>query len=196
LSLVAEFWLIALIVIIAIVLIDIYRSSRSSREDLPKNDYHRIYSFLSKDEKVLRDLDDRWRAVYHDGIISKKTNTFYWGEVRMPLLTDRRLTIIKDGTVESEVFIIDMKKADDRYTGGVFSSFPYLRIELKNGKYVSLAFVFAARAIIKKFPAEKKGEYYQYSGWRGISSFVVTEWKRLISRLLEENGEITKGIKE
>jgi hypothetical protein len=157
-------------------------------KDSPRKDYYKINNFLSEDEKVLRDLDDKWKAIPHEGIIKDKTYTFYWGEVRTPLLTNKRLIIIKDGTVESEIPTNDMKKADDRLAGGVFSLFPYLRIELKNGRYFSLAFVFTGRAIKKKYPSEKKGEYYQYSGWRlsVATDDIIRKWSQSINNLVEE----------
>ena len=104
------------------------------------------------------------------------------------LLTDRRLILLKGLEIDYEIPIDNIKSADWKVAEPFFWGFvPYLRMELKNGDAVSLAFVLAGT---KKRPNERKGSHFLHSGY-----FLAVDARKIIDRSVQSIDQLC-GVKQ
>jgi hypothetical protein len=109
----------------------------------PRN-YREIFSFLKEDEQVLRDLERDWQVVRHGRKLSDKTTTFRFDEARKPLLTNKRIILLKGPwgkkkEIDYEIPVNNVKSVDWKLASHDFCFYtPYLRIHLTNEEVVSL----------------------------------------------------------
>jgi len=104
------------------------------------------------------------------------------------LLTDRRLILLKGLEIDYEIPIDNIKRADWKVAEPFFWGFvPYLRMELKNGDAVSLAFVLAGT---KKRPNERKGSHFLHSGY-----FLAVDARKIIDRSVQSIDQLC-GVKQ
>ena len=95
------------------------------------------YPFLLEDEKLIRELEGGWNVVRHGKKFEWSKSMFRFGLLRKPVLTNKRLVLLKGGEIDYELPIEDIKSVESDAAG---AGNPYLRMELKNGEGVSLAF--------------------------------------------------------
>jgi|GEM_PF-5965004 hypothetical protein len=143
--------------------------------------------FLSEDEKIVELVDTRFKVVFRHGQVTGKPGTFSWGELRTPVLTNKRIILYNEGTVDSEILLSDIKKAERSRVGGLLSGFNYLRVELKDGRYVSLIFVDIPPYAIHPNEKIKKFIDFIYYG-RGGSPYVgkIVEWASIINYRIKQ----------
>jgi len=143
--------------------------------------------FLSKDEKILELLDARFKVVFRHGQVMGKPGTFSWGELRTPVLTNKRIILYNEGQADSDILLSDIKKAKDSMTGSLFSRFDYLEIELKDGGYVSLIF-------LKIYP----DNIYQNEGIKKFTDFIFygAHLAPCRTKIIDWADDINKCIKQ
>jgi hypothetical protein len=160
------------------------------RKIQPKN-YHGIFNFLSEDEKVLRESQSGWQVIFHSGKFKWHHGAkFRFGSLRKLLLTDKRLVLLKDlgprdqeKEIDYEISVDDVESVEEKWAGGPFSPwFPYLKMELRNGKTVSLTFLLVSE---KAHPQEKLGSYLLYGGWR-----LAIDTRRTIAQWVDSIGSL------
>jgi hypothetical protein len=154
-------------------------------EEIPPLNYHEKYPFLSDDEKLIKVLSFQYRAVRLGRKLRKGLKEFSYGELREPLLTNKRFLLLKDDKIDYEIPISDIKSADQKMTGRYLYSettFPYLIIETKNGETDLFTFV---RASPKKHPSEYTSKFIDCCGLY-LSPIVVRfllKWQKTINEL-------------
>ena len=161
------------------------------RRTQPRN-YHEVFSFLSKDEKVLREPDSKWQVVRHGRrfVWNYGADEFRFGSLRRLLLTDKRLILLKgygrkdeEKEIDCDIPLDDVRSVEEKFAGGPLTWIPYLRIELKNGEVVSLAFVLAPA---KKRPSEDTGSYLFNAGLYLAfdTRSVINRWVKSVNDLV------------
>ena len=141
--------------------------------------------FLSEDEKIVELLDARFKVVFRHGQVMGKPGTFSWGELRTPVLTNKRIILFDKGQADSEILLSDIKKAERSLAGGLFFGFSYLKIELKDGRYVSLIFVDIPPYAI--YPIEKIKKYTDFEGGKYNPCVgKIVEWASIINYRIKQ----------
>jgi hypothetical protein len=129
-------------------------------------------------------LDVGWRAVRLGRKLRDDLKKFSYGELREPLLTNKRFLLLKDDKIDYEIPVSDIKGADYKMTGGYWSDpFPYFIIELKNDETDLFAFV---RVLPKRHPSEYTEKFFERSGWRlsPITIRIMLKWEKTINELI------------
>jgi hypothetical protein len=141
---------------------------------------------MSEGEKLLKTVYARWKVVFRDGKLRGEPYSFFWGELRTPVLTSKRIILYKEETADSEILISDIKKAKDSLAGGFLSWLPYLWIMLKDGRNVSLVFL---HILSKKYSDEEKKSFDDYATAGGYTSAwfqdILFEWVQAINRCVK-----------
>ncbi len=142
--------------------------------------------FLSEDEKIQELESSDFKVVFRHGQVMGKPGTYSWGELRTPVLTNKRIILYNEGQADSEILLSDIKKAERSLAGGVFSGFDYLKIELKDGRYVSLIFVYVPSFAI--YPNEQIKKYDDFSKWCKYDPCAnkTAEWAFIINRRIKQ----------
>lgn len=128
------------------------------------------YQFLSEDEEVIRELESGWQAVRHGRKFEWSKSMFRFELLRKPVLTSKRLILLKHKEIDYELPIKDIKSVEGDTAG---AGNPYLRMELKNGEAVSLAFTCVS-------PKMFLGAFYLF----GKSRSIVNQWVQSINNLI------------
>lgn len=128
------------------------------------------YPFLLEDEKLIRELEGGWNVVRHGKKFEWSKSMFRFGLLRKPVLTNKRLVLLKGEKIDYELPIEDIKSVESDTAG---AGNPYLRMELKNGEGVSLAFACTG---FKMF----LGASYLI----GKSRSIVDQWVQSINNLI------------
>ena len=128
------------------------------------------YLFLSEDEEVIRELESGWQAVRHGRKFEWSKSMFRFELLRKPILTSKRLILLKGDEIDYEIPITEIKNVEVDSMG---AGNPYLRMELKNGEGVSLFFTCVS---LKMF----LGFFYAASKQKSITD----QWVQSINNLL------------
>lgn len=128
------------------------------------------YPFLLEDEEVTRVLESGWNAVRHGKKFEWSKSMFRFELLRKPVLTNKRLILLKGKEIDYELLIEDIKSVESDTAG---AGNPYLRMELKNGEGVSLAFGCVS-------PKMFLGFFYLL----GKSRSIVDQWVQSINNLI------------
>jgi hypothetical protein len=145
---------------------DCYKG-KQPRQLTPLKETH---PFLLEDEEVVRELESGWNAVRHGRKFEWSKSMFRFGLLRKPLLTNKRLVLLKGEEIDYELPIEDIKSVEIDSVG---TGNPYLKMELKNGEGVSLAFVCPS---VKMF----LGALYLLGKQRSV----VNQWVQSINNLV------------
>lgn len=128
------------------------------------------HPFLLEGEEIIRDLEGGWHVVRHGRKFEWSKSMFRFELLRKPVLTNKRLILLKGEEIDYELPIGDIKNVEGDTAG---AGNPYLRIELKNGEGVSLAFGCTG---FKMF----LGALYLL----GKSRSIVNQWVQSINNLI------------
>ncbi|MDH5267420.1 MAG: hypothetical protein OEW62_07060 [Candidatus Bathyarchaeota archaeon] len=123
-----------------------------------------------KDEEVIRELESGWHAVRHGKKFEWSKSMFRFELLRKPVLTNKRLILLKGREIDYELFMEDIKRVESDTAG---AGNPYLRMEIENGEGVSLAFGCVS---LKMF----LGAFYLL----GKSRSIVDQWVQSINNLI------------
>ncbi len=142
--------------------------------------------FLSKDEKIVKLLDTSFKVVFRHGQVMGKPGTFSWGELRTPVLTNKRIILYNEGQADSEILLSDIKKAKDSLAGSLIFGFDYLKIELKDGRYVSIIFLDIPPYAIYPNEKIKKFSDFSKSGYTAPCTIKTVEWANDINKCIQK----------
>lgn len=130
------------------------------------------YKFLSESEKVIRELENEncWRCVRHGGKIDYYTIE---ESLREPVLTNKRLIMLKGGKIDYEIPIDAIERVEPNLAGFT----PILKLMLKNGDTFSLNFIFFPPPWLSGYVV---GDLYL----RGETKNIVDRWAQSINNLI------------
>ncbi|MCP8309823.1 MAG: hypothetical protein H3Z54_14255 [archaeon] len=128
------------------------------------------YKFLLENEKVLRELESGWHCVRHGRKFEWSKSMFRFELLRKPVLTNKRLILLKGEEIDYEIPIEAIESVEPDTAG---AGNPYLRMKLKNGEGISLAFGCVS-------PKMFLGAFYLL----GKSRSIMDQWVQSINNLI------------
>ncbi len=137
--------------------------ANSNAKNLPK------FSLLESEEIEL-ELENDWQVIQHGESFEWSKSMFHFELLRKPLLTNKRIVLLKDNEIDFELPIDLLNSVEVK---ALFSGNSYLKLHLKNGDVTSFMFVCTGAKMFL-------GTFYLAGKYRTI----LNQWVESINRLI------------